>query len=69
MDAIKFQDKARASYLFFDYTPVIPRIDELFDVRPNVYGNEPRVMKLRDGRPRAVANRNYIMRYLRDFLW
>ena len=64
--AIKLQDKA--SYLSFDYTPVIPRIDELFDVLPNVYGNSPRVMKLRDVRPSTVANRNYIMKYLRDVL-
>ena len=55
----------RRRYLFFDYTSVIPRIDELFDVRPNVYGNSPRVMKLRDVRPSTVANRNYIMKYLR----
>ena len=26
----------------FNYTPLIPRIDELFNVPPNVYGNEPR---------------------------
>lgn len=31
MDAIKFQDKARVSYMSFDYTPMIPRIDEPFN--------------------------------------
>ena len=31
MDAIKIQDRARASYLSFDYTPFIPRVDEPFN--------------------------------------
>ena len=31
MDAIKFQDKARASYMSFDYTPMMLRIDEPFN--------------------------------------
>ena len=31
MDAIKFQDKARSSYMSFDYTPFIPRVDEPFN--------------------------------------
>jgi len=30
-DAINFQDKARVSYMSFDYTPEIPRIDEPFN--------------------------------------
>jgi len=31
MDAIKFQDKARSSYMSFDYIPVMARIDEPFN--------------------------------------
>lgn len=31
MDAIKFQDKARASYMSFDYNPLVSRIDEPFN--------------------------------------
>jgi hypothetical protein len=31
MDAIKFQDKARASYMSFDYTPTMSRIDDPFN--------------------------------------
>ena len=31
MDAIKFQDKARASYMSFDYIPFIPHVDEPFN--------------------------------------
>jgi len=31
MDAIKFQDKARASYMSFDYTPMLSHVDEPFN--------------------------------------
>ena len=31
MDATKFQNKARASYMSFDYVPFIPRIDQPFN--------------------------------------
>ena len=31
LDAIKFQDKARASFMSFDYVPFLPRIDEPFN--------------------------------------
>ena len=31
MDAIRFQDKSRASYISFDYIPFIPPVDKPFD--------------------------------------
>jgi len=31
MDAIKFQDKARVSFMSFDYTPLLSRVDEPFN--------------------------------------